>query len=368
MGRVLKYTGGIAVTLLVIAGRLALNPWLGHSSNRHLVFLPTVMVVAWFAGLVPGLLSAVLCTAALVVFYAHPLRASSDVLIFLVIASAIVALVESLRRAQARADAAAKARERVLAIVAHDLRSPLTTIRFASATLARDSIDSGVRLRQVGSIERAVGRMDNLIRDLVEATTIERLGVELALRWEDVDSMIHEIADGCAMAAQEQGLTIETPPSPPGLTILCDRQRILQVLGNLVGNALRFTPKGGRITIRTEIREAAVRFEVKDTGPGIPAKDLPHIFEPFWHSDRNGSGLGLYIAESLVRAHDGQIGVDTRPGLGATFHFTLPRRAEPRPDEGLSGYGLPEAARSMSPPPAEVAGSTLGAEPSARPL
>jgi signal transduction histidine kinase len=333
----LRYGGGIAFTLLMIAGRLALNPWLGEQSNRHLVFLPTVMLVSWFAGLVPGLLSGALCSAALVVFYTHPARPTADVVLFFVIAVAIAGLVESRRRARARADAAAKAREQVLAIVAHDLRNPLTTIAMGATALAGDLPDAERRRRVVGTIQRSAHRMEKLIGDLVEATKLERGALRIVMNECDVATLLGETAEMFSTQASEKGLSIEVGSVAGGLTMTCDHERVLQVLGNLVGNALRFTPKGGRITLCAEAQADLVRFEVKDTGSGIRAEDLPHVFERYWTSDRTGAGLGLYIAESLVRAHGGEIGVHSEPGRGACFFFTLPRTAPSRREAAVSG-------------------------------
>ena len=99
------------------------------------------------------------------------------------------------------------------------------------------------------------------------------------------------------------------------------------MLGNLLGNALRFTPAGGRITVRLEAEERhrVVRFVVEDTGTGIEPEHLPHVFEQYWKGDAKGTGLGLYIAQSIVRAHGGDIGVTSAPGRGASFSFTIPR-------------------------------------------
>jgi signal transduction histidine kinase len=330
----LKSGAGLAITSLVIAARLALNPWLGQQSNRHLVFLPTVMLVAWFGGFAAGFLSSALFAVALLAFYAQAVRASYDVVLFFLIAIAISALMESLRRARARADAAAKDREQVLAVVAHDLRNPLTAITMASAALAHDAPGGAKQWRRLLAIDRSARRMEKLISDLVEATKIEQHGLQIATKEELVETIVNEIAESFAPLAREKRLALETSASLGGLTVSCDRERVLQVLANLVANALRFTPEGGCISLRTEVREDTVRFEVKDTGPGIRPEDLPHIFDRYWNSDRKGTGLGLYIAENLVRAHGGQIGVDSRPGVGATFHFTLPRRIQPRAQEG----------------------------------
>jgi signal transduction histidine kinase len=97
------------------------------------------------------------------------------------------------------------------------------------------------------------------------------------------------------------------------------------VLGNLVANAIKFTPDGGRVTVRVDEQDRAVRFAVEDTGPGIKREHLPHLFERYWNADSRGIGLGLYIAQTIVRAHGGEIAVRSEPGQGASFFFTLPR-------------------------------------------
>jgi signal transduction histidine kinase len=323
------YCGGIVVTLLVVLGRLGMNPWWGVRSNRHLFFFPTVMLVSWFGGFGPGLVSAAISTVAIAYFWTargSPQNAVPELTLFFVIATAIAMLIESLRKARARANAAARSREQLLAVVAHDLRNPLATIKLTLTALQENRGDEESVRRRLAVIDRSASRMDALIRDLVDATRMEHARVELALRDERVDSILRDAVEQFSALAREKGLEIRANPSVSAL-VKCDRERVLQVLGNLIGNALRFTPEGGRITLRTAQHDAEVRFEVEDDGPGIRPEDLAHIFERYWTSDRKGSGLGLFIAESIVRAHGGRIGVDSRLGAGARFFFTLPRTA-----------------------------------------
>ena len=176
-------------------------------------------------------------------------------------------------------------------------------------------------------IDRAVARMEDLIRDLFDSARLEHGDLQMVMQPEDVRPLV-EVVELHAPLARERGLTLEAleaSASQAGARVVCDRHRVLQVLGNLVGNGTRFTPDGGRILVRTEVLERVVRFAVEDTGPGIKPEHLPHVFEQYWKADSKGTGLGLYLASSIVRAHGGEIGVRSEEGRGATFFFTIPR-------------------------------------------
>jgi signal transduction histidine kinase len=324
-----KYGASVALTLTVMAGRMALDPWWGRSHNRHLVFLPTILVVAWLCGLGPGIVSAVLFTGALGLYWREPgesvLRANTDLLLFAVVSAAICALIHSLHRAQRRANAATLAREQLLAIVAHDLRNPLTAITIAVAGLQLTPAEELSSRRNLKVIERSSLRMDHLIGDLVDATHIEQGDFVVERAPERLDGLLQEVIDLFTPQAEEHRITIAVASSPGDSVVFCDRNRIMQVLGNLIGNALKFTPADGRITVRTSERGETIRFEVEDTGAGIKPEHLAHIFERYWKSEPRGTGLGLFIAKSIVAAHGGELRVQSVPGRGALFSFELPR-------------------------------------------
>jgi signal transduction histidine kinase len=324
-----KYAGSAALTLAVIAGRLAMNPVWGQHSNRHLVFLPLTMVVAWLWGFGPALLAAGLSTAAISWFWTEPLHHgfdfSSDLLMFFVLAVVIARLITSLHEASRRADQASRAREQVLAVVAHDLRNPLAAIKLNMAALRSRATPPETALRQIDTVERAATRMERLIADLVDATRLEQGGVDLTIGDEPVDGILNEAVELFAAQAREKGLALQAKGCVERTTVRCDRSRLLQVLANLLANAVRLTPAGGQVSVRADVQSSGVRFEVEDTGPGIPAENLPHVFERYWRADRKGAGLGLFIAQSLVRAQGGIIEIDSHPGVGARFFFTLPR-------------------------------------------
>jgi signal transduction histidine kinase len=325
----LRYGAAVVLTCLVVAGRLALDPWWGHQHNRHLVFIPTVMVAAWFGGLGPGLLSAALSTVALGDFWLDPKSESLgvavvEVAMFFAVGVAVSAMVESLHRARSRAEAASRSRERVLEVVAHDLRNPLNAIGLSAEGLVRNNPREEDR-GHIDRIGRAVSRAEALIGDLVDVTRIEHGTLAVSPGREAVEPILRETAEAFLPQTQRRHITLEVASPPAELAVSADRVRVVQLLGNLIGNALKFTPEGGRVAVRVSDEGREVRFEVADTGPGIPPENVGHIFEPYWKGAGNGTGLGLFIARNIARAHRGDLWVNTAPGAGATFFFTLPR-------------------------------------------
>ena len=324
-----QYAKATVVSVGVTLGRLRLDPWLGHGHNRHLFFLPTVMVIAWLWGFGPALLSAALFSVALRVFWTDAtesfVHANSDILLFALVSTAICLTIRSLQRARVRADAARASREQLLAVVAHDLTNPLHAVKLAEERLRSTAGDSPSIERSLRTIRHATTRMDHLLRDLVDSTRIEHEELVVTLRSEPVAPIVQEVAQLFAPQAQEVGVTMGIDAPPDDSVIDCDRDRLMQILGNLMGNALKFTPAGGRVDLRALDRGEAVRFEVEDSGIGIRPEHLPYIFERFRSFDARGTGLGLYIASSLVEAHHGHLAVRSEVGHGATFFFDLPR-------------------------------------------
>jgi PAS domain S-box-containing protein len=227
------------------------------------------------------------------------------------------------------ARAATQARDELLAVVAHDLRNPLNVIHMGS-TLALDMISEPAApgRRQLEIIQRAAEHMNRLIQDLLDATRLQSGQLALDVAPTRVRLIVNEAMDLLRPLAQHAGITLEAVVPDDLPAVAADRGRVQQVLSNLVGNALKFTPRGGRVCVAACAHPLGVRFAVTDTGPGIPAEQLPQIFGRFWQAlrtDRRGLGLGLAIARGIVEAHGGEIGVASREGEGSTFSFTLPR-------------------------------------------
>ena len=226
------------------------------------------------------------------------------------------------------AQQATRARDDVLAVVAHDLRNPLNTVTMAVSLMLETTPPERVQeRRQAEIVRRAADRMNRMIQDLLDVKRMESGRLTIDPRPEDPGVLINDTVDMLRPLATGSTIRMETNIEDDLPNVLADAARIQQVLSNLVGNAVKFTPRAGRISVCAELMEGEVRFAVIDTGPGIPAEQLPHIFGRFWQaktSDRRGIGLGLAIAKGIVEAHNGRIWVESSVGLGSTFYFTLP--------------------------------------------
>jgi signal transduction histidine kinase len=196
--------------------------------------------------------------------------------------------------------------------------------------LLRGTVAPGT-LRPLEVVERATTNMLRLLEDLVDVAAIEKgvLSVDPVLV--EARALMDDARAQLAYSVENKRLTLDWRSCEPDFEVWADRQRVLQVLGNLVGNAVKFTPPGGRIAVATTASEDEVVISVEDTGPGIPAEDHARLFDRFFRGSRpsgHGAGLGLAIARALVHAHGGRLWVNSELGRGTTFSFTL-RRCPP---------------------------------------
>ena len=181
---------------------------------------------------------------------------------------------------------------------------------------------------------QAASQMDTLIQDLLDVTRLELGRMRLTPQMIRAVDLVEVAVDTLAPLAAARRLRLEATVSSPVETVQADPDRILQVLSNLIGNAVKFTPAGGRVDVHVTSDGDAVRFTVQDTGPGIPPDELPRVFDRFWQSkrtNRSGAGLGLAIARGLIQAHGGRIWVESTLNEGTAVHFTLPLGAAPVP-------------------------------------
>ena len=234
---------------------------------------------------------------------------------------------ECLAAARDVAQDASRAREEMLAVVAHDLRNPLSLVMMTTQ-LIDDTNPSGERRAQLlGVIQRAAQRMNRLIEDLLEVVRQDSGQMQLDVKDVSVASLIEQTAEMFQAAAMEKDVSLEVEACPPELVVRADADRIMQVLSNIVGNALKFVPRGGHIVLKCDARDDEAVFSIADSGPGIAREDLDRLFDKFWQrrrSDRRGVGLGLAIAKGIIEAHGGRIWAESSVGAGTTFHFTLP--------------------------------------------
>ncbi len=236
----------------------------------------------------------------------------------------LVAEIEQRRRLQG----ALRARDELLAIVSHDLRNPLNAVLLGANQVERaaEQKEWAHAKKAVGSISKAVERMSQLVGNLLDLATLDA-GRVLPMEpgKHDLADLAHDTVEILEPLADAKGVKVHVPIAPRTF-VLCDADRVQQVLANLVGNAIKFTPSNGAVEIGAAPRGGEVLVSVKDTGMGIRADDVAHIFEAYWKADpnrKNGAGLGLSIARAIVEAHGGRIWVDTQEGRGSTFTFTL---------------------------------------------
>ena len=252
----------------------------------------------------------------------------------------------ALQQRAVEAEQAARARDEVLAVVAHDLRNPVNLV-FSSGTFLLDmhaGLEAGAR-EHLSLILRAAGRMNRLIQDLLEVAAMEAGTISVDPQEERVEPLVRSACLAMQHQASSQRIELSCELEPALPLVYADRDRIDQVLGNLIGNAVRFTPSGGQIRVKSERDGDRVRFSVADTGAGIDAADLPHVFDRFWQAQRSregGAGLGLAIARGIVVAHGGEMWVESEPGRGSTFFFTLPT-SPPHPARPASDQPSPSA-------------------------
>lgn len=226
-------------------------------------------------------------------------------------------------------------RRDLVAWIGHDLRTPLASIRVIVEALADGVVeDPNVVERYLQTAQRHIRSLSVLIDDLFEMAQLDAGGVPLERHPNSLSDLISDTLESFSALAARQGVTLEGSIMPSVDPIHMDAQKIGRVLANLVNNALRHTPAGGTVQVRALTVADGVQVEVCDTGEGIKAEDLPHIFEQFYRGEKSrsrdtgGSGLGLAIARGIVEAHGGHIGVESRQDEGTRFFFTLPAPAE----------------------------------------
>jgi signal transduction histidine kinase len=248
---------------------------------------------------------------------------------------------------RARSDDAVANRDDFLGMVAHDVRNLLNGVVLSLELLRPGDDQPEPHVSAAASrIRRYVARMNRLIGDLVDVTSIDAGKLAMSAIEGDAAALVAEAMETFQPAALEKGVSLsaEVPAGP--LLAEFDHDRMLQVFANLIANSIKFTPSGGRITVRVEAGRGMLRFCISDTGVGIPAPMLDAIFERFWQvgeNDLRGQGLGLYISKCIVEAHRGRIWAESKAGQGSQLFFTLPVPSSQRRGSSARGAARDEA-------------------------
>jgi two-component system sensor histidine kinase/response regulator len=225
---------------------------------------------------------------------------------------------------------ALRVRDDVLAVVSHDLRDPLNVIAMAGSMLQQlGTANSDPQALEIsGMLQRSVDRMQRMISDLLDMATLRSGRLSIQAQPGEINGLLVEVVTAQQPSAQRKRVELrcQTPEAPTELQF--DRQRMMQVFSNLIGNAVKFCDAGASIVVSAVAERDSVHFAVEDTGPGIKDGDLERLFDPYWSSGREargGTGLGLYITRGIVEAHGGRIWAENRSGGGAALRFVLPR-------------------------------------------
>jgi signal transduction histidine kinase len=224
-----------------------------------------------------------------------------------------------------------RTREDWLAMVAHDLRQPLAATSLSVAALLRHTstpeVDELQRMRRhYAVIQRAIIHMERMVGDLLDVSRLESGNFAVQLAPCSMVDILQQGAELLSPIAAERDIRLEVARVLSPCMVHCERDRILQVLSNLVGNAIKFSSPGGSIVVGCDIGQEEVVVAVRDAGPGIPEEHLSHVFDKYWQGQRSGGGLGLGlpIVRSIISAHGGRVWLESDVGRGSTFYFSLP--------------------------------------------
>lgn len=231
---------------------------------------------------------------------------------------------DALEVERGQSDSSVASRDHFLGMVSHDLRNLLGGLALSASVISKHTEEPRARA-EAARIQRYTARMTRLVADLIDVVSMEAGQLRVTHGPVDAAQLVRDAVESHRDSATHKGLSLEAQVPGQPVTAELDAERIQQVLGNLLGNAIKFTPSGGHIEVVLEAGKE-LRFSVIDSGAGIDALDLERIFHRFWQSaprDRRGLGLGLYISRSIVEAHGGRIWVERRSSGGSAFHFTL---------------------------------------------
>jgi signal transduction histidine kinase len=355
-----RYGLTLAATAVALAATYALRR--DGPAPSFLFFVPAVALGAWYGGPGPAALTTLLSLLLIDLNFHAPGGSITidrveglEIIAFIVVAVTITVTMHALQRALALAEVRAAelkvlndevarsydaerekrhdaelladAREDVLGVVAHDLRNPLNLIITTNDLLLENKLAPDRRRELLDVAMRAGRQMNRLIGDLLDTVRLQAGKFSLDLEDVAIADIFRQTTESFQPVAEKRGVRFETIPSGDDIVLRVDPLRVSQLVGNIVGNAIKFTPANGTVTLKASRDGERVVVQITDTGPGIAADDIPHLFDDFWQARRNdhrGVGLGLAIAKGIVEAHGGRIWCESTLGVGSTFSFTLP--------------------------------------------
>jgi signal transduction histidine kinase len=340
----------LAASLLAAGGFIFFG---GHTTSPFMQVYMLFPLLIWAAvrfGLRGGTAATVLVSA--IAIWGTTLRRGPFVqptlvqsLFFLQVFMAIVAVtVLMLGAAITERAQAIRAREELLAVVSHDLRDPLSAVQMSAALLGkyRENDEQGSRARkQLEVIQRSTDRMSSLIRDLLDTAALDAGKLPMQTGDHDVGVLVGEVVDLFRPLALKRKQVLRAEGIDGGLRVMCDKDRFLQVLSNLISNAIKFTGEGGSISVQVSVLGRAACVTVADNGGGIAPDHLWHIFDRFWQANpggRQGTGLGLFIAKGIVEAHGGKLWAESTVGAGSRFHCTIPLSGSEEAERDAAGF------------------------------
>jgi signal transduction histidine kinase len=343
-----RYVVAVSVVLVALLLKLLLNPLL-LGDSPFLIFFAAVTFSAWYGGLGPGLVATVLATCFSAVFFLSPVFSVSvaglgnqaQLGLFLIEGGIISALSDALRTAQRTAETAVRTRDHFLAIAAHELKTPLTSVIGYTQVLNRwSSLKGNLPERErriVQSIDSQARRLHQLIDSLLDLTRIQAGRLSIQRQALDIAQLVRRVVDEIQVTLDQHTIVVQAPDEP--LVIDGDDLRLEQVIQNLLQNAIKYSPDGGEIRVIVEPRGHQVCIAVSDQGIGIPEAARDQVFQRYYRADNfdpqrmNGMGIGLYVVQEIVSLHAGTVKLTSNGNSGSTFTVCL----APRSPEHTSG-------------------------------
>jgi signal transduction histidine kinase len=334
--RLARYSAAIGAAILALGVIGLFERWKVGSGTVLAFDVAAIAFSALVGGLGPSILTAVLTSFGIDFFFisSHSVMRTVpgylDLGVDLLFASAMSAVIAKLRSLVVETERLADLRQQMLNVVAHDLRNPLSSIRLGMANLLRTeqgALDPERVLRVAGQVERATQRMDRLIGDLLDSEKIRSEKFVVEGEWFPAVLFIQDVVRSVEGSALAGGIQLRTTIAGENPKIYGDSAEMLRAVGNILSNAVKFSPLGATVDLEFMRGDFSFQFVVTDRGPGIRPEDRAHLFDRYWQakeSAHRGTGLGLFIAAGIVHAHGGTIGVDSEMGKGTRFTIEFP--------------------------------------------